>query len=62
MSRSLLVMFAGGDPWQINATLQSGRPTDIAGLGQAFHNSGQSTKESEGLRCRRAVRSCSERR
>lgn len=38
-------MFAGGDPWKISATLQSGRPADIAGLGQAFHNAGQSTQQ-----------------
>jgi len=47
MSRGLLVMFAGGDPWKINATLQSGRPADIAGLGQAFHNAGQSTQQAD---------------
>ncbi len=47
MSRGLLVMFAGGDPWKINATLQSGRPADIAGLGQAFHNAGRSTQEAD---------------
>jgi hypothetical protein len=47
MSKGLLVMFAGGDPWKINATLQSGRPADIAGLGQAFHNAGQSTQQAD---------------
>src|SRR4029077_14098195 len=47
MSRGVLVMFAGGDPWKINATLQCGRPADIAGLGQAFHNAGQSTQEAD---------------
>ena len=47
MSRGLLVMFAGGDPWNVNATLQSGRPADIAGLGQAFHNAGQSTQQAD---------------
>ena len=47
MSRGLLVMFAGGDPWKVNATLQSGRPGQIADLGQAFHNAGQSTQEAD---------------
>jgi tetrahydromethanopterin S-methyltransferase subunit B len=47
MSRGLLVMFASGDPWKVNATLQSGRPAQIADLGQAFHNAGQSTQEAD---------------
>ena len=47
MSRGLLVMFAGGDPWKVNATLQSGRPAQIADLGQAFHDAGQSTQEAD---------------
>ncbi len=47
MSRGLLSMFAGGDPWKVNATLQSGRPTQIAELAQAFHNAGQSTREAD---------------
>jgi Tuberculosis necrotizing toxin len=47
MSRGLLSMFAGGDPWTLNATLQSGRPAQIASLAQAFHNAGQSTQEAD---------------
>jgi hypothetical protein len=47
MSRGLLSMFAGGDPWVLNGTLQSGRPAQIANLGQAFHNAGQSTQEAD---------------
>jgi hypothetical protein len=47
MSRGLLVMFASGDPWKANATLQSGRPAQIADLGQAFHNAGRSTQEAD---------------
>jgi tetrahydromethanopterin S-methyltransferase subunit B len=47
MSRGVLAMFAGGDPWKVNATLQSGRPAQIADLGQAFHNAGQSTQEAD---------------
>jgi hypothetical protein len=29
MSHGLLVMFAGGDPWKVNAALQSGRPAPV---------------------------------
>jgi hypothetical protein len=47
MSRGLLAMFAGGDPWTINDTLQSGRPAQVAGLAQAFHNAGQSTRDAD---------------
>jgi hypothetical protein len=47
MSRGLLAMFAGGDPWTINDTLQSGRPAQIAGLAEAFHNAGQSTRDAD---------------
>jgi hypothetical protein len=47
MSHGLLVMFARGDPWKVNVTLQSGRPAQIADLGQAFHNAGQSTREAD---------------
>jgi hypothetical protein len=47
MSRGLLSMFAGGDPWTLNATLQSGQPAQIANLAQAFHNAGQSTQEAD---------------
>jgi hydrolase family protein len=47
MSRGLLSMFAGGDPWKVNATLQSGRPTQIGQLAQAFHDAGQSTREAD---------------
>ncbi|BBY04876.1 putative alpha/beta hydrolase [Mycobacterium noviomagense] len=38
-----LIVEAGGDPWAINDSLQSGRVGQIASLGQAFHNAGQST-------------------
>ncbi|HWF68981.1 MAG TPA: hypothetical protein VG187_05355 [Mycobacterium sp.] len=47
MSRDVLAKLAGGDPWKVNATLQSGRPAQIASLGQAFHNAGQATQEAE---------------
>ncbi|WP_375487208.1 glycohydrolase toxin TNT-related protein [uncultured Mycobacterium sp.] len=42
-----LIAAAGGDPWQVNASLQSGRPAQIAELGQAFHNAGQCTAEAD---------------
>ncbi|EID09799.1 hypothetical protein MXEN_19905 [Mycobacterium xenopi RIVM700367] len=42
-----LIAAAGGDPWRINASLQSGRPAQIAELGQAFHNAGQCTAEAD---------------
>jgi hypothetical protein len=47
ISLDKLIAAAGGDPWQVNATLQHGRPAQIADLGQAFHNAGQSTKEAD---------------
>lgn len=40
-------MFAGGDPWKIDATLQSGRPAQISNLAKAFHDAGRSTGEAE---------------
>lgn len=47
ISRGLLVMFAGGDPWKVYATLQSGKPAQISDLAQAFHDAGQSTQEAD---------------
>ncbi|MGH3554385.1 MAG: alpha/beta hydrolase, partial [Mycobacterium sp.] len=40
-----LIAAAGGDPWAINKSLQSGRPAQISDLAQAFHNAGQCTTE-----------------
>ena len=40
-------MFAGGNPWNIDGTLQSGRPAQISQLAQAFHDAGRSTAEAE---------------
>ncbi|ORV85525.1 hypothetical protein AWC11_01460 [Mycobacterium interjectum] len=37
---------AGGDPWALNASLQEGRPAQIASLAQAFHDAGRCTAES----------------
>jgi hypothetical protein len=42
-----LIAEAGGDPWAINKSLQSGRPAQISDLAQAFHNAGQSTNEAD---------------
>jgi hypothetical protein len=41
-----LIAEAGGDPWAINQTLQSGRPGQIADLAQAFHTAGLCTTAS----------------
>jgi hypothetical protein len=37
---------AGGNPWAINESLQSGRPAQISDLAQAFHAAGRCTTES----------------
>lgn len=47
ISKGLLVMFAHGDPWKVNSSLQSGRPAQVSALAQAFHDAGKSTRESE---------------
>ena len=41
-----LIAEAGGDPWAINNSLQSGRPAQISDLAQAFHSAGRCTTES----------------
>lgn len=41
-----LIAAAGGDPWAINRSLQSGSPAQISGLAEAFHNAGRCTTES----------------
>lgn len=42
-----LVAAAGGDPWQVDATVQHGRPAQIDSLAQAYKNAGQSTAEAD---------------
>ena len=42
-----LVAEAGGDPWAINDSLQSGRPVQISALAKAFHDAGRSIAESD---------------
>ncbi|OSC39527.1 alpha/beta hydrolase [Mycobacterium decipiens] len=41
-----LIAEAGGDPWIINQSLQSGRPAQISDLAEAFHAAGRCTAES----------------
>jgi Alpha/beta hydrolase len=45
ISVPLLIAEAGGDPWAVNASLQTGRPAQISALANAFHEAGQSTAE-----------------
>ncbi|WP_445167170.1 putative alpha/beta hydrolase [Mycolicibacterium sp. Dal123E01] len=40
-----LIGEAGGDPWQVDETLQSGDPGQIAELGRAFYSAGDCTAE-----------------
>lgn len=42
-----LVAGAGGDPWEVNRTLQAGQPGQIASLATAFHGAGRSTAEAD---------------
>ncbi|BBU21999.1 alpha/beta hydrolase [Mycobacterium xenopi] len=46
ISLGKLIAAAGGDPWAVNNSIQTGRPAQIADLAQAFHNAGQCTSES----------------
>ncbi len=46
ISSRALIAEAGGDPWAINESLQTGRPAQIAALAQAFHDAGRCTAES----------------
>lgn len=45
ISIPFLVAEAGGDPWAIDASVQSGRPALISDLAQAFRDAGASTSE-----------------
>ncbi|WP_204802673.1 hypothetical protein [Mycobacterium riyadhense] len=40
-----LIAEAGGDPWAIDRSLQSGRPSQISDLAQAFHDAGRCSTE-----------------
>jgi hypothetical protein len=46
ISIAQLIAEAGGDPWTINKSIQSGRPAQISDLAQAFRNAGRCTGES----------------
>jgi hypothetical protein len=46
ISLPLLIDAAGGDPWRVNGTLQSGNPAVVDELAQAFYNAGSCTAES----------------
>jgi len=45
ISIGALIGEAGGDPWQVDQTLQDGDPGAIADLGRAFYNAGACTAE-----------------
>lgn len=47
LTKEELVAGAGGDPWEINRTLQAGQPGQIASLASAFHGAGRSTAEAD---------------
>jgi len=46
ISITQLIAEAGGNPWTINKSLQSGRPEQISDLAQAFHHAGRRTSQS----------------
>lgn len=46
ISIAALIAQAGGDPWAINDSLQSGQPAQISNLAEAFHGAGRCTQES----------------
>jgi hypothetical protein len=45
ISVAALIAAAGGDPWAINQSLQTGQPAQISGLAEAFHAAGRCTTE-----------------
>ncbi|OBI14530.1 hypothetical protein A5714_13560 [Mycobacterium sp. E2462] len=47
LSIAELIAGAGGDPWEINRTLQAGQPGQISGLANAFHAAGRHTAEAD---------------
>lgn len=42
-----LIGQAGGDPWEINRSLQAGSPFQISQLAEAFHAAGRCSAEAE---------------
>jgi hypothetical protein len=55
-----LIAEAGGDPWAIDKSLQSGCPAQISDLAQAFYSAGQCTTEADNafLGARRRFEAC----
>ncbi len=47
VDRDKLVTAAGGDPWQVNDSVQRGRPVEADRLRQAFFSAGRSTADAE---------------
>ncbi|OBH99460.1 hypothetical protein [Mycobacterium sp. E2733] len=47
ISIGALIAEAGGDPWAINRSLQSGSPGQISSLAEAFHRAGRCTSEAQ---------------
>jgi hypothetical protein len=45
--QGLLIMFAGGDPWNINASLQKGQPGQISDFAEGFRDAGRSTQAAD---------------
>ncbi|OBG72819.1 MULTISPECIES: alpha/beta hydrolase [unclassified Mycobacterium] len=42
-----LIAAAGGDPWEVNRSLQAGSPSQISSLANAFHGAGRKTAEAD---------------
>nr|WP_231987427.1 hypothetical protein [Mycobacterium sp. E2238] len=47
ISIAALIAEAGGDPWAINKSLQSGSPGQISSLAEVFHRAGRCTSEAQ---------------
>ncbi|WP_374023672.1 TNT domain-containing protein [Mycobacterium sp. HNNTM2301] len=47
ISVAALIAEAGGDPWAINKSLQSGSPGQISSLAEVFHRAGRCTAEAQ---------------
>ncbi len=47
LSAAALIAEAGGDPWEINRSLQAGSPFEISQLADAFHQAGRCTAEAD---------------
>lgn len=47
LSIPALIAGAGGDPWEVNRTLQAGQPLQISNLAKAFQAAGRSSAEAD---------------